>query len=133
MEQGIQSSFFKQDLERWTELDVSQPFAQLFDEIWPVVQSMAQLLHHKDEVVNALLDKLVERNEVAFKPLLALLPVLARDLREEMYPYFGRVLDALVALIDPAKPTRTGEVFKTLSCVVVGLLQRRAAAVCLAW
>lgn len=115
--QGIQSSFFKQELERWTELDVSQPFAQLFDEVWPVVQSMAQLLHHKDEVVDALLGKLVERNEVAFKPLLALVPVLARDLRVEMYPYFGRTLDVLVALIDPAKPMRTGEVFKTLSCV----------------
>ena len=115
LSQGIHSSFFKQELERWTELDVSTPFAAVFDEVWPLVQSMAQLLHHKDEVVGALLRALVEKNDVAFKPLLALLAVLGRDLRGELFPHFRRILDHLVGLIDPLKPARTGEVFRTLS------------------
>jgi len=69
----------------------------------------------QEEVVTALLAVLRADNEVAFKPLLALLGVLARDLREELFPFFERILDRLVSLINPTKPALTGEVFRTLS------------------
>lgn len=62
-------------------MDLSRHFASFFDEVWPIVQTMAQLVHHCEEVVDALLAHLVPGNddaEVAFASLLDLVGVLAR-------------------------------------------------------
>ena len=58
------------------------------------------LLHQKDKVVEALLRHLVIPGSLATKTLLDLSVMLARDLREEFYPYFHRFLEAIVMLLD---------------------------------
>lgn len=50
-----------------------------------------------------------------------------RDLRQELYPHFKRILDALLELIDPSKPELTGEVFRTLTNVFMYLSKQLLA------
>ncbi|RYF00282.1 MAG: hypothetical protein EOO78_12305, partial [Oxalobacteraceae bacterium] len=102
---------------RLKELDVSLHFSRFSRVVKPFSQSLALLLHHKDEVADALLTALPQHEGGSWKSLLSLLGVFVRDLREEAYPHFPRMCAVLKGMISAATPELTAEVFRTLSFV----------------
>ncbi|XP_075166335.1 small subunit processome component 20 homolog [Haematobia irritans] len=92
-------TYFHQTLKKWMVLNLSTEFSQFTRKVLRIV-TLPQLLHQKDFVVDILLDKLSCATNLSLQPLLELLYVLARDLREEFYPYFQRVLDRLICLLN---------------------------------
>jgi hypothetical protein len=58
--------------------DSSKEFAAFARAVYPKVQSMPLLLHHKDEVVKELILALANQRTVAWRSLLKLLAVMAR-------------------------------------------------------
>ncbi|XP_061393934.1 small subunit processome component 20 homolog, partial [Musca vetustissima] len=92
-------TYFHQTLRKWMVLNLTTEFSQFSRKVLKVV-TLPQLLHQKDFVIDTLLEKLSCATNLSLQPLLELLYVLARDLREEFYPYFQRVLDRLICLLN---------------------------------
>jgi hypothetical protein len=115
--QGDQSCYFRDEVERLQQLDLSIPFSKLAKELKPFCASLAALLHHKNEVVSRVVRSLREDQAICWKSLLALMSVLAKDLRSDLVPFMAEFNLALKAMIDPAKPEKTAEVFRALSLV----------------
>lgn len=114
---GADSCFFKDELDRWRQLDLTAQFKRFNYRVHPLVSTLAQLMHHKDTIVNELLSVLQDPDEGAWKAYLSLVSVLARDLQQDLYSRYTDISHALKALIDPLSPERTAEVFRTLSVV----------------
>ena len=100
----------------WTELDLTTHFRSFTNEIYPLVQSLPQLLHHRTKVVDRLLHYLVLPDCTAVVALLDLITHMARDLREEFWPFFplvrslkpGSIAAALATPLPPPCCCRRG-------------------------
>ncbi|CAB1098209.1 unnamed protein product [Ectocarpus sp. CCAP 1310/34] len=111
-------SFFQQELDRSKELNVTPPFKRFYYKVWPLVQSLPELLHHAPAVVDMLLALLEDPVVVtqAGEETLQLLSVLARDLQSSFFPHFPRVSTALIGLI--ASPDVSPEICgRVLRCL----------------
>ncbi|XP_014095397.2 small subunit processome component 20 homolog [Bactrocera oleae] len=90
---------FHQTLKKWIVLNLTDEFGQFSRRCLKVV-TLPQLVHKKDFVIDLLLERLSTATTLSLQPLLELLYVLARDIREDFYPYFQRVLDRLICLLN---------------------------------
>ncbi|KAH8321513.1 hypothetical protein KR074_007240 [Drosophila pseudoananassae] len=92
-------TYFQQTIQKWNVLNLTEEYNSFSKRCRRIV-TLPQLLHQKDFVVDLLLERLATATNLSQQPLLELLYVLARDLREEFYPYFQRVLDRLICLLN---------------------------------
>ncbi|XP_034650089.1 LOW QUALITY PROTEIN: small subunit processome component 20 homolog [Drosophila subobscura] len=92
-------TYFQQTLQKWNVLNLTEEY-NYFSKRCRKIVTLPQLLHQKDFVIDLLLERLSTATNLSQQPLLELLYVLARDLREEFYPYFQRVLDRLICLLN---------------------------------
>ncbi|XP_067627368.1 small subunit processome component 20 homolog [Eurosta solidaginis] len=90
---------FHQTLKKWIVLNLTDEFGQFSRRCIKIV-TLPQLVHQKDFVIDLLLERLSTATTLSLQPLLELLYVLARDLREDFYPCFQRVLDRLICLLN---------------------------------
>ncbi|KAH8402361.1 hypothetical protein KR009_011583 [Drosophila setifemur] len=93
------ATYFQQTLQKWNVLNLTEEYNSV-SKCFRRIVTLPQLLHQKDFVVDLLLEHLSTATNLSQQPLLELLYVLARDLREEFYPYFQRVLDRLICLLN---------------------------------
>ncbi|XP_052840785.1 LOW QUALITY PROTEIN: small subunit processome component 20 homolog [Drosophila gunungcola] len=93
------ATYFQQTIQKWNVLNLTEEYNHFSKRCRKIV-TLPQLLHQKDFVVDLLLERLATATNLSQQPLLELLYVLARDLREEFYPYFQRVLDRLICLLN---------------------------------
>lgn len=106
-------TFFHQTLKKWMVLNLSDEFGQFSRKVIKIV-TLPQLIHQKTFVLDLLLEKLSTATNLSLQPLLELLYVLARDLREGFYTDFQRVLDRLICLLN----TQDAELLEwTLVCL----------------
>ena len=101
-------SFFQQYLSEWSELDLTADFKEFLAEVYPLCQSLGQLLHYRKKVVRALLGQLEKPGCTAYIALLDLLTHLARDLRDEFWPFFPDAVRAVTAVLDSAPDELVG-------------------------
>jgi hypothetical protein len=93
-------SFFNDSLEEWKELNLSAPFVRFALDVKNYCQTLPQLLYHKDRVVELLIKNLNDGNVLALEPILDLTTQLSKDLDEELFPYFDRLLTAILPLVE---------------------------------
>ncbi|KAG0304218.1 U3 snoRNP protein [Dissophora globulifera] len=93
-------SFFNDSLEEWKELNLSAPFVRFGLDVRNYCQTLPQLLYHKDDVVQLLINHLNEANVLALEPILDLTTQLAKDLDQELFPYFDSLLAAILPLVE---------------------------------
>ena len=111
------SSFFRDELDHWFGVSLSSDFKQLNSRLGPLSYSLAHVLHHRDEIVNILLDTVAERSNLAWKPAMSLLGGVSRELRDELLPRFSDIITGLRSRIDTRQPEVTAEVFRSVSFV----------------
>lgn len=99
LEDAEKETFFYQTLQKWNVLNLTEEY-NYFSKRCRNIITLPQLLHQKDFVIDLLLERLATATNLSQQPLLELLYVLARDLREEFYGYFQRVLDRLICLLN---------------------------------
>ncbi len=76
---GLTGSFFKDELYRLIELDISKPFLAFHRSMSAKCQTMAQVLHHRKELVDLLLASLQDvQQALCWRSLLALVSALAK-------------------------------------------------------
>lgn len=75
---GSMGCFFQDELEQCKALDVSSTFKRFYYSLLPFVQSLPELLHHKEKVVDLLVLQLTTVDSVMLPSYLKLMNVLAR-------------------------------------------------------
>lgn len=95
-----EDTFFCEALSKWTELNCTLHFQDFFSRVKEYVQSLAQLVHHKEQVIELLKVHLQIRGSLALQSLLDLVVHLARDLQADFYPHFGSFFSIFVSLLN---------------------------------
>ncbi|XP_013199858.2 small subunit processome component 20 homolog [Amyelois transitella] len=86
-------------LQKWNVLNLTENFKKFRKEVLGIV-TVPQLLHKKEEVLEALEKYLKLEDQLCLQPLLEILVSLAKDLRNDFYPHFPRFLDILIVLLN---------------------------------
>ncbi|KAH9312457.1 hypothetical protein KI387_027492, partial [Taxus chinensis] len=115
------SSFFHENLVRWRELNSAADFISLYEELMPVVQTLPQLLLHKEMIVAKLLSRVHMQARLSLEPILSLIAILSRDLREDFMPFLCQIIETSLNLLKSGgdrDPEIIEQVFTAISYVM---------------
>lgn len=92
------TSFFKVGLASWGDLNLSENFAAFLREAEPLCDSLPQILHYQQRIMDILV-KYIERKDVlSLEPLLSLMGHLAHDLGARFAIHFSRAVVLIMSL-----------------------------------
>ncbi|KAJ2000584.1 U3 snoRNP protein, partial [Coemansia thaxteri] len=97
-------SYFAEAVSKWNELNCTKDYTEFLHRVRAYHQSLAQVLYHKDEIVSILEGYLSLDHELALVPMLELTTTLARDLQDEVLPYYERFVCKIMPLIKSSSP-----------------------------
>lgn len=86
------TSYFKSGLERWQELNMSGRFIEFSYEVSPMCDSLPQILHFEDKIMDLLVSHLEGKERESIEPLLSLLADFAHDLGLRFEKHYARAL-----------------------------------------
>ncbi|KAH7022960.1 armadillo-type protein [Ilyonectria destructans] len=92
------TSYFGTGLHKWSELNVSKPFVAFKREVLPLCESLPQLLHFEQRIMDLLAQYISAQEKEALEPLLDLLTAFSHDLGVRFEKHYGRSLDLIVAV-----------------------------------
>ena len=95
-----EDTFFCEALAKWMELNCTLHFQNFASEVRQYVQSLAQLVHHNQQVIELLKTHLQVPGSLALESLLDLVVQLARDLQADFYPNFSSFFNIFVSLLN---------------------------------
>ncbi|KAF2420756.1 hypothetical protein EJ08DRAFT_738486 [Tothia fuscella] len=97
-EEGQLTSHFRTALERWREINQSDDFAQFSKKVDSLCDSLPQVLHHQQKIIDLLLEYIAKGTTVAAEPLLDLVPRLAQDVQAQFESHFERTVTTITTL-----------------------------------
>ncbi|KAJ0966400.1 hypothetical protein J5N97_027538 [Dioscorea zingiberensis] len=118
------SSFFRDALFQWRELNTAEHFISFYHEIMPSVQTLPQILLHKEKIFSELVSRLHMKAKLSLEPILMLIAALSRDILEEFLPFLKRLVDSLADLLKNGgdrDPEVIEQVFASWSCIMMHL------------
>lgn len=92
-------SYFYQAIEKWNDMNCSQGWSEFRSEVKDV-QTLAQLVLLRDRVVASLLNHLDRKDPLTVQSLLDVVVALAKDLRQDFYPYYPDFLSKIVSYLN---------------------------------
>ncbi len=92
------TSYFKSSLERWQELNLSGPFINFAHEVTPLCDSLPQILHFEDRIMDLLAAHLEMEERESIEPLLELLTDFAHDLGVRFEKHYARALELVISI-----------------------------------
>ncbi|KAK7424946.1 U3 snoRNP protein [Neonectria punicea] len=92
------TSYFQTGLQKWGELNVSKPFVDFKRQVWPLCESLPQLLHFEQRIMDLLAEYISLQEREGLEPLLDLLTAFSHDLGARFEKHYGRTLDLIVAV-----------------------------------
>nr|GMC62848.1 small subunit processome component 20 homolog [Ipomoea batatas] len=93
------SSFFRDCLVQYRELNTAEDFISFYEEMLPLVQTLPQIVLQKELILLELLSRLNMKGRLSLEPILRLIAALSRDLVDDFVPFLQRVADSLVVLL----------------------------------
>ncbi|ROT37196.1 hypothetical protein SODALDRAFT_334274 [Sodiomyces alkalinus F11] len=96
------TSYFRNGLERWNELNISRGFVSFKREVLPLTESLAQILHFETRIFELLTQYISMQEKEALEPLLDLLTAFAHDLGIRFEKHYAASLGLVAAIA--AKP-----------------------------
>ncbi|KAI3984708.1 hypothetical protein MKX01_039325 [Papaver californicum] len=118
------STYVKDCLVEWRELNTAEDFISFYEEMMPWVQTLPQVLQMKDGILTKLLNRLQLQARLSLQPILRLIAALSRDLQKDFLPILPRVADSLFLLLESGadrEPEVVQEIFISWSNVMVNL------------
>ncbi|CAK8567091.1 unnamed protein product [Lathyrus sativus] len=119
-----EGSFFRDCLMEWRELNTTEDFISLYEEVLTCTQTHYLVLLQKELLISKLLSRLHMKARLSLEPLLMLIAALSRDLLEEFIPLFPRIVDSLVSLLESGadrEPDIINQIFMSWSYVMMYL------------
>ncbi|XVE81263.1 hypothetical protein DITRI_Ditri15bG0049500 [Diplodiscus trichospermus] len=118
------SSFLRDCLIEWRELNTAEDFISFYGEAMPFVQTLPLVLLHKELIFTKLISRLQMKARLSLEPILRLLAALSRDLLEDFLPFLPRVADSLVSLLKSGadrEPDIIEQIFTSWSYIMMHL------------
>ncbi|XP_004492742.1 uncharacterized protein [Cicer arietinum] len=118
------STFFKDCLVEWRELNTAEDFISLYEEVIPYTQTLPLVLLHKESLISKLLSRLHIKARLSLEPVLRLITALSRDLVDEFVPLFPRIVDSLASLLESGadrEPDIIEQIFTSWSYIMMYL------------
>ncbi|KAJ8117189.1 hypothetical protein OPT61_g1567 [Boeremia exigua] len=91
-------SYFRDSFLEWKELCLAESFVYFSRKVSPLCDSLPQVLHHSDRIVDLLVEFIEKGDKFSEEPLLSLLAHLAHDLGEQFEKHFERVVKTVAHL-----------------------------------
>jgi U3 small nucleolar RNA-associated protein 20 len=85
-------SYFKNSLAEWRDLNISENFTAFARQAAPLCESLPQLIHHNDRILDLLIQYIEKGDGWSAEPLLSLLAHFAHDLGVRFEKHFERVV-----------------------------------------
>lgn len=98
------NSFFISSAAKWRETNLTADFKAVAQKLYPISESLVQVIFHKDSIVSILLQSLSEETPNAIEPAFELIEALAKDLQDELYPKIPQVFHHFLTLLSPESP-----------------------------
>ncbi len=99
-----EKSKFAEALEWTQQFNRTHHYASFLYQTKPLCQTLPELLYNKDKVIKKLLYVLENAKEnLATVSVIQLIPILARELRSEFYPYLSTVFDHLIEVLNTTR------------------------------
>ena len=124
-QRGETGCFFQDELDRCKELEMASTFKRFYYAVWPLVQSLPELIYHLPIVVKAILEEVNNVPQNILPTYFQLLSVLGRDLGDDMYPYFHEIFTGITKNVDRIalyggvpNIELTGKMFECLSYLI---------------
>ena len=111
-----EDTFFCLALLKWTQLNCTLHFQDFSCKVKEHVKSLAQLVYHKEKVMELLKEHLQDPEGLALEPLLDLVVQLARDLEGDFYPHFSDFFKIFLSLL-----SRFSQDVTVLECIFTTL------------
>jgi U3 small nucleolar RNA-associated protein 20 len=110
-------SFLHDALQEYRELCLHKAFLDVYQKIFPLCQSIAQIVYHRKLIFNTIIEHIGAENEMSIEALMALLAGMARDLQDDFWPHVNPLFSATDRLFQTGGSQRASiieEVFKGL-------------------
>ena len=92
------TSYLRNGLDKWSELNVSRPFAAFKRDVLPLTESLAQILHFEARIMDLLAKYISLQEKESLEPLLDLLTAFAHDLGTRFEKHYPRALGLIVSI-----------------------------------
>jgi U3 small nucleolar RNA-associated protein 20 len=92
------TSYFKTGLERWQELTLSGSFIEFTHAVTPLCDSLPQILHFEDRIMDLLAGHLQVKERESMEPLLQLLADFSHDLGIRFEKHYARALELVISI-----------------------------------
>jgi hypothetical protein len=99
------------ELEQRRELDTTTEFKRFYYKLWPLVQSLAEILFHLPTIVDQLSNSISKASDDSLPSMLLLVSMLAKDVNTDLRPYFAQLMQALIGRIQSVSKTSTTEAY----------------------
>ena len=88
-------SHFRASFDEWRDVNISQNFRDFAREVDPLTQSLPQILHHQDQILDLLIRYLLKKDVVSLEALLSLVAHFAHDLGLRFETHFKRTVETI--------------------------------------
>jgi U3 small nucleolar RNA-associated protein 20 len=92
------TSYLRNGIDRWDELNLSKTFAACKRQVTPLTDTLPQILHHQDRIMDILAEHIARHEKESLEPLLDLLTAFAHDLGIRFERHFPRALALIVGV-----------------------------------
>ncbi|KAJ3672155.1 hypothetical protein LUZ60_006876 [Juncus effusus] len=99
-EPTVGSSFFRETLIQWRELNTAEDFITFYERMMPLVQTLPQIILHREKIFSELLSRLNMQAHLSLEPILMLIAALSRDILEDFVPFLERLTKSIVDLLE---------------------------------
>jgi U3 small nucleolar RNA-associated protein 20 len=91
-------SYFKDSLVEWRDLNTSEAFTTFARQVAPLCESLPQVLHHNDRILDLLVQYIEKGDTWSAEPLLSLMAHFAHDLGVKFEKHFERAVKTVSQL-----------------------------------
>ncbi|EFC46198.1 predicted protein [Naegleria gruberi] len=90
------TTFLYDKMLEWDELNLTKHYIQFRSNIQSFVRTLPEMIHHKETICDIFVNHLRIKDSLAYQPILDLVTIFAKDLRQEFYPLFPRLFYPIV-------------------------------------
>lgn len=92
------TSYFRAGLEKWGELNMSEGFNAFTREVLPMSDSLPQILHFQDKIMETFVEYMEKKERESMEPLLELITDFAHDLGLRFEKHYAKALELITAI-----------------------------------
>jgi U3 small nucleolar RNA-associated protein 20 len=92
------TSYLKAGLEKWQELNMSGNFTEFSQKALLLCDSLPQILHHEDKIMELMVTYIEKRERESLEPLLELMTDFAHDLGTRFEKHYAKALEMVISI-----------------------------------